>query len=223
MVSLKNKKKKNKTRRIKGGEVPCSPYNWHYIFTKFNERVTYLILLKDYSTVGFINDNNLFIKLKEQLDNVRFVPNLGNVCEQEYYKGTCDDKTNTYKYLYNKKFTEMNDSEKKEWQTRFYGFLVYIYTEDVLKCIGVADNKDIITQAFLNYFIQLSKLSNLINNNLFGINTITASSTIVTSVLPVYFQITDLLLNPGKESFRKFIEGILGTVTSKFRLKIVNT
>jgi len=219
MVSLRNKRKRqNKTRRIKGGEAPCSPYDWDYMFTKFNERVIYLILLKGYSTVGIINDSNLFIELKKQLDNVRFVPNVEKVCEQEYYKGTCD-KTNTYNYLYNKKFTEMNDNEKKEWQNRFYGFLVYIYTEDVLKCIGVADNKYIITQAFLNYSIQLSKLSNLINDNLFGTSYISTGSTLLTSLLPAYYPIRDLFLNPGKESFRKFIEGILGTITSKIILK----
>jgi hypothetical protein len=219
MVSLRNKRKRqNKTRRIKGGEAPCSLYDWDYMFTKFNERVTYLILLRGYSTVGIINDRNLFIELKKQLDNVRFVPNIENVCEQEYYKGTCD-KTNMYNYLYNKKFTEMNDNEKTEWQTRFYGFLVYIYTEDVLKCIGVADNKDIITKAFLNYSFQLSKLNNLIYDNLFGTSYISTGSTLLTSLLPAYYPIRDLFLNPGKESFRKFIEGILGTITSKIILK----
>ena len=223
MVSLRNKRKRqNKTRRIKGGVEPCSPYNWDYLFIKFNERVTYLILLKNYSTVGIVNNSNLFIELKKQLDNVRFVPNVEKVCELEYYKGTCD-KTNTYNYLYNKKFTEMNENEKKAWQDRFYGFLVYIYTEDVLKCIGVTANKDIITQAFLNYTIQLSKLSNTINDNLFGTSTFNTGSTLLTSLLPAYYPIRDLLLNPTRESFRKFIEGILGPITSQFRLKISNT
>ena len=87
----------------------------------------------------------------------------------------------------------------------------------------MTDNKDIITRAFLNYSIQLSKLNNTINDNLFGTSYFNTGSTLLTSLLPAYYPIRDLLLNPTTESFCKFIEKILGSLTSIIRLKISNT
>jgi hypothetical protein len=227
MVSLRNKRKRqNKTRRIKGG-VTCDSVikNWGYMLKTFNEKITNIILLtghnKDNFKYSFTDPKFYRVGLtlnefKKHLDNVRFVPNTKLICEEKYYTGDCrSGKIKIYPYLYDTKFTEMDDEQKKEWQNRFYGFLVYIYTEEVLRCTGIIANKDEITQKFLDYAIELSKINSVINDNHFGIDWQNALAIVFSDILPRYYSIRDIIVNPTAANFRKLIEEILGEDTMK--------